>query len=168
MIFATLCYIINNDEILMLYRNKKENDVHQGKFNGLGGKLEIGESPDECVVREIKEESGLILQSYRCCGVMNFPLFDGKNDWLVYLYTASKFSGEIIVSAEGDLHWIKISELDKINLWEGDRFFMKWMFEGKFFSAKFNYFNKKLIDYDVEFYDETNWNIYLKNQTNSL
>ena len=102
-IAATLCYVQSNGRTLMMHRNKKPGDVHIGKWNGLGGKLDPGESPDECVVREIREESGLTLIEPRLRGVLTFPAFKPGEDWLVFVYTASRFAGEVGACAEGDL-----------------------------------------------------------------
>ena len=151
---ATLCYVIDKkkNSTLMIYRNKKLNDYHEGKWNGLGGKFEPGESPEECAAREIEEESGLRVTSVRMRGFITFPLFDGIDDWYVFLFTATEFRGELIDSAEGDLEWIPNDKLTKINLWDGDKIFIPWLFEDKFFSAKFNYKNGIFVDYSVEFY----------------
>ncbi len=149
---ATLCYIQKNDKTLMLHRVKKENDIHQDKWNGLGGKFESGESPEDCLLREVKEESGLTLTDFRLVGLLSFPKFDGSNDWQVFLYQASDFKGNIIESEEGNLKWIANKELLDLNLWPGDKIFLKWMLEDRFFSAKFIYHNKELQDYSVKFY----------------
>ncbi len=151
-ILATLCYVKNNGKTLMLYRNKKENDYHKGKWNGLGGKFEDGETPEECAVREIYEESGLRISNPKMNGFITFPNFDGKNDWYVFLFTANNFTGELIDSHEGKLEWINDENLLGLNLWDGDKIFLKWILEEKFFSAKFNYENGKFIDYEVNFY----------------
>ena len=149
---ATLCYIQKDGKTLMLYRNKKENDYHEGKWNGLGGKFEPGESPEDCAIREIKEEAGLIVKSLKLKGFITFPMFDGKDDWYVFIFVIDKFEGSLIDSPEGKLEWIPDNELEKLNLWEGDQIFIPWLFQEKFFSAKFNYENGKFIDYQVEFY----------------
>lgn len=151
---ATLCYIKNpaDKSTLMLHRIKKENDMHKDKWNGLGGKLHAGESPEECVIREIEEESGLKIKSPVLRGFITFPAFDGFDDWYVFVYTASDYSGSIIESPEGNLEWVPDKELRNLPLWEGDKIFFKWIEEGKFFSAKFNYNNGRLIDYTVSFY----------------
>ncbi|MGK9477680.1 NUDIX hydrolase [Melioribacter sp. OK-6-Me] len=149
---ATLCYVIENNKILMMHRVKKENDMHEGKWNGLGGKFEAGETPEECVIREVREESGLIITNPRLRGFITFPLFDGEKDWYVFVYTASKFNGNLINSSEGNLEWIPYEEFGKLNLWEGDKIFIPWLFQEKFFSAKFVYKEKKLVDYSVVFY----------------
>src|SRR5437016_5080550 len=95
-IVATLCYLKSNGKTLMMHRNKKPGDVHKGKWNGLGGKLDAGESPDDCVVREIREESGLSIRDPRLRGVITFPLFKPGEDWLVFVYTASRFDGDLV------------------------------------------------------------------------
>jgi len=150
---ATLCYLMRDDEVLMLHRVKKQNDFHQGKWNGLGGKFEAGETPEECAKREIKEESGLDVKTLVPCGVITFPMFDMVEDWYAFVFTSNNFTGELIDSLEGDLHWKKRSELLKLNLWPGDKIFIPWILENKKFSAKFIYENKKFIDYRVDFYN---------------
>jgi 8-oxo-dGTP diphosphatase len=151
---ATLCYVFDkkNNSTLMIYRNKKQNDFHEGKWNGLGGKFELGESPEECAIREIEEESGLKVTSIKMRGFITFPLFDGKDDWYVFLFTADQCEGELIDSPEGKLEWIPNENLTKIGLWDGDKIFIPWLFEEKFFSAKFNYDGGKFVDYSVVFY----------------
>jgi len=135
-----------------IHRTKKINDYHLGKWNGLGGKFESGESPEECAIREIKEESGLVVKNITMKGIITFPMFDGIEDWYVFLFVANEFSGELIDSNEGNLKWIQNKKLTEINLWEGDKIFIPWLFKDKFFSAKFNYENGKFLDYEVSFY----------------
>ena len=151
---ATLCYVMNknNKTTLMIHRTKKANDYHEGKWNGLGGKFERGESPEECAIREIKEESGLMVKSLRMNGFITFPNFDGIDDWYVFIFTADEYKGEMIDSAEGKLEWIPNDKITKLNLWEGDKIFLEWLYQDKFFSAKFNYENGKYKDYSVCFY----------------
>ena len=151
---ATLCYVIDKKQnaILMIHRVKKINDYHQGKWNGLGGKFEFGESPEDCAFREINEESGLIVKKLNLKGFITFPLFDGVEDWYVFLFTSDEFTGELIDSAEGNLEWIPIKDLTKINLWDGDKLFIPWLFEDKFFSAKFIYENGTYVSHEVSFY----------------
>lgn len=143
---------MRDNQTLMIYRNKKENDYHEGKWNGLGGKFEIGESPEECAIRELKEESGLTAENLIMKGFITFPMFDGKNDWYVFVFVIDKFSGNLIDSKEGSLEWIPNEKLTGLNLWDGDKIFLPWLFQEKFFSAKFNYENGKFIDYSVQFY----------------
>ncbi len=147
---ATLCYILDkNENILMLHRVKKENDIHKDKWNGLGGKFEKGESPEECVIREVYEESGLTIKNPNLKGVITFPEFDGKNDWLVFVFLVKDFYGKLIDSNEGILEWIPKEKILSLPLWKGDKIFIPWLFEKEFFSAKFTYKNKKLTDWSV-------------------
>jgi 8-oxo-dGTP diphosphatase len=150
---STLCYLRDGDKTLMLNRNKKQGDVHTGKWNGLGGKFERGESPEECVKREVKEESGLLIHSPKLRGFLTFPQFKDGEDWYVYVFEAYDFEGKLIDSPEGELEWIKTSEVPKLPLWAGDLIFMKWIEQQRFFSAKFVYDNKQLISHSVEFLD---------------
>jgi 8-oxo-dGTP diphosphatase len=135
----------------MLHRIKKDADIHEGKWNGLGGKFNAGESPEECVIREVFEESGLTIQNPKLCGFMTFPGFKDDVDWYVFVYTAVEFSGTLIDSDEGTLEWIEDSKITSLPLWEGDPIFLKWIEEGKFFSAKFVYKNKKLVSHNAAF-----------------
>lgn len=151
-VLATLCYLRSGGKTLMLHRNKKPGDVHKGKWNGLGGKLEKGESPDECVRREFKEESGLTLLDPRLRGVLTFPLFAKGEDWVVFVYTATAAEGALIDSAEGTLEWIATSKVTELNLWEGDRVFLPWLDGERFFSAKFVYRDGTLAGHDVSFH----------------
>ncbi|MCF8261723.1 MAG: 8-oxo-dGTP diphosphatase [Melioribacteraceae bacterium] len=153
MILATLVYLQQKGKTLMLLRNKKQNDFHKGKWNGLGGKMEPGESPDECAIREVEEESGYKIQNLKLAGLITEPLFDGKQDWHLFLYTSEDFEGEQIISDEGTLEWIPNEKIFDLNLWEGDRIFLKWILEKKFFSAKFIYKKKEFKDYSVNFYE---------------
>ncbi|HEY6905947.1 MAG TPA: 8-oxo-dGTP diphosphatase [Ignavibacteriaceae bacterium] len=151
---ATLCYVMDkkNKSTLMIHRNKKKNDYHEGKWNGLGGKFEKGESPEECAIREIKEESGLSVHAPHMHGFITFPNFDGVDDWYVFIFTIEDFSGNMIDSPEGKLEWIPNEKVTELNLWEGDKIFLEWLFQDRFFSAKFNYENGKYKDYSVCFY----------------
>jgi len=136
----------------MLHRVKKGGDVHADKYNGLGGKFLAGETPEECVKREVLEESGLILENAQMRAVMMFPNFNDNEDWLVFLFVSTRFSGEMIESNEGNLEWVDDAKLLDLNLWEGDKLFLKWLEEVPFFSAKFIYKDKKLMDHHVTFY----------------
>ena len=120
---SVLCYIEKDEKYLMLYRNKKKNDVNGGKWIGVGGKLEENESPDEALLREVKEETGLSLTSYKFRGIITF-VSDTWEDEYMYLYTADCFEGEIIECDEGELSWVdKFSVLD-LPTWAGDRVFL--------------------------------------------
>ena len=129
---STLCYIEKNNCYLMLFRNKKKNDPCEGKWVGVGGKFEPGESADQCLKREVYEETGLILTDYRFCGIVHF-MSDTWPDEDMYLYTATGFEGdpENFPCDEGELSWIPKDQILSLNLWEGDRYFLKPMIEGK-------------------------------------
>ena len=150
---STICYIEHEDQYLMLHRIKKENDVHHGKWIGLGGKMEAGETPEECIIREVHEESGLKIHAPMMKGILTFPKFKDDEDWYVFLFTAKDFTGEIIESAEGVLQWVDKKELWSLNLWEGDRLFLQWMEQKKFFSGKITYEKGHLIENRVTFYE---------------
>ena len=151
MILATLCYVKNDGHTLMVYRNKKPNDMHAGKWNGLGGKFEPGESPEECVIREVREESGLDIHNPHMLGLLMFPNFKG-NDWCVFVFTAREFEGELIDSPEGRLEWIPDENLTSLNLWESDQIFFPWLEGDKFFSAKFIYKEDIMTNYSINFH----------------
>lgn len=123
--------------------------MHKGKWNGLGGKVEPGETPEECVIREIKEECGLTIRNPSLKGLLTFPAFDGFDDWYVFVFVATEFEGVLIDSEEGVLQWIDDAALFDLNLWEGDRIFLSWLDQEGVFSAKFVYKNGKLQDYTV-------------------
>jgi 8-oxo-dGTP diphosphatase len=148
---ASLVYIFDGDNCLMLHRVKKEKDIHEGKWNGLGGKQEYGESPEECARREILEESGLTLNSIKFAGHLFFPKFDQqKNDWSVFVFTSDDFSGQLRTdSPEGELHWITKDKLLELNLWEGDRYFIPLLLSERIFLGKFVYADGHLEDYKL-------------------
>jgi 8-oxo-dGTP diphosphatase len=149
---ATLCYLRRAGKTLMIYRNKKPNDMHMGKWNGLGGKLEPGETPEECAVREIFEESGLRVKKLVLRGFLTFPQFSKDEDWYAFVYLITDFSGSLINSPEGELRWIDNSKLLDLNLWEGDRIFLPWLDRPGIFSGKFTYKEGKLIEHQAAFY----------------
>jgi 8-oxo-dGTP diphosphatase len=149
---ATLVYVKRNGQTLMIHRVKKANDFHEGKWNGLGGKFEAGETPEECAVREVCEEAGLEIRNLRLHGFITFPAFDGIDDWYVFLLTARDFTGELIDSPEGRLEWIDDAQIPNLNLWDGDKIFLPWLDQEKFFSAKFEYDRGRMTRYDVRFY----------------
>jgi 8-oxo-dGTP diphosphatase len=130
----------------------KAKGYQEGKWNGLGGKFDAGESPEECMKREVLEESGLIVEAAILKGFLSFPDFDGHDDWYCFVYTVSQFSGELKPSDEGKLEWIPDSELMNLNLWPGDRVFLPWIGQNRFFSAKFIYQQGVFKDYEVIFY----------------
>ncbi len=149
---ATLCYVKAGGKTLMLHRIKRAQDMHAGKWNGLGGKLMPGESPEECVVREVREESGLALHNPELRGVLTFPSFSQDEDWYVFVFVAQHFAGELIECNEGVLAWIDDDKLIDLPLWEGDRIFLRWLEERRFFSGKFVYLEGRLTKHEVVFY----------------
>ena len=145
MINTTLCYITRGDEVLMLHRIKKENDINQDKWIGIGGKFEGMESPDECLLREAKEETGLTLTNWRCRGVVTF-LSDAYEGEFMYLFTADGFEGDLKVCDEGDLQWVSREFLDGLPKWEGDAIFLKLLWEdAPFFLLTLRYQGDKLV-----------------------
>jgi len=136
----------------MVHRVRKANDMHQGKWNGLGGKLDPGETPEECVLREIYEESGLKVRNPRLKGLLTFPYFANDEDWYAFIFVCEDFEGELIESPEGDLQWIPDRDLPSLNLWEGDRIFLPWLDRPGFFSGKFVYQEGRLVSHEVVFY----------------
>ena len=128
MLNTTLCYIEKDGSYLMLLRNKKENDLNDGKWIGVGGKFEEKESPDECLVREVFEETGLTLTAYSFRGIVTF-VSDKWESEQMFLYTAEGFSGSLKECSEGTLAWIKKEDVLSLNLWEGDRIFLKMLEE---------------------------------------
>lgn len=139
MTFTTLCYIEKEDAYLMLHRVKKEHDINKDKWIGTGGHFETGESPEDCLLREVKEETGLTLTSYRFRGIVTF-LCDDITDYYMCLYTADGFTGELADCNEGTLEWVPKNSLTTLNLWEGDLIFFRLLEENApFFSLKFRY-----------------------------
>ncbi|MBI4368395.1 MAG: 8-oxo-dGTP diphosphatase [Candidatus Omnitrophica bacterium] len=156
---ATLCYLKQDGKTLMMHRARRRDDIHEGKWNGLGGKIHLGETPEECVIREVKEESGLTVRNPSLRGIITFPAFKDEEDWYVYVFVVHEFSGELVHSEEGELEWVDDAKLSGLNLWEGDPIFLKWLDEGKFFSAKFTYQNGRLMEHSVVFHhtEELKW-----------
>ena len=145
MINTTLCYIERGDEYLMLHRVKKEKDINKDKWIGLGGKFEENESPEECLLREVYEESGLRLTSWRYRGIVTFVNTVCEAEFM-HLFTADGFEGEIGECSEGELEWIKKSELLNLTLWEGDKIFLRLLQSDEpFFSLKLCYDGDELI-----------------------
>lgn len=147
MLNTTLCYISRGDDVLMLHRVKKAHDVNHDKWIGVGGKFEDGESPDECLLREVREETGLTLTRWRCRGVVTF-LTNG--DWegeYMYLFTADGFSGALKECDEGDLQWVSRAFLDSLPKWEGDAIFLDLLFrDAPFFLLTLRYDGDRLAE----------------------
>jgi 8-oxo-dGTP diphosphatase len=152
---GTLVYLKRDGRTLMIHRIRKKNDIHWGKWNTLGGKLEPGETPEECAVREVFEESGLTVRNPVMRGMLTFPAFDGEEDWYVFVMVATDFSGDPVESSpEGDLAWIEDGRLAGLELWEGDRIFMDWLDDGRFFSGKLEYDGGGLVAHSVVFHGD--------------
>ncbi len=138
---ATLCYVQQNGKTLMV-NVKKEGGMHKGKWNGLGGKIDEGETPEECAVREVFEESGLRITELKFAGVVSFPenVKGAGESWIVFIFRAEKFGGELIGdSKEGELAWIENEKLLGLTLNGGDKWFLPFVLENRLFSAKLVY-----------------------------
>lgn len=139
MLLTTTCYIEKDDSYLMLHRVKKKNDINHDKWIGVGGKFELNESPEECILREVKEETGLTLTDYRLRGIITFIL-EGNTLEYMFLYTAGAYTGEMIECNEGELVWVPKSKLEELKLWEGDKIFFRLLQEREdVFSLKLRY-----------------------------
>lgn len=143
---TTLCYIEKDDKYLMLHRVKKENDINHDKWIGVGGHLMEGESPEECLLREVKEETGLTLTSWKFRGIVTFVCDQGETDYMC-LYTSDSFEGEMIECDEGILEWINRDQVMQLPIWEGDKVFFSLISRGApFFSLKLRYQGDELIE----------------------
>ncbi len=143
---TTLCYIEKDDSYLMLHRVKKENDYNKDKWIGVGGHFEPDETPEECLLREVKEETGLTLTSWKFRGLITF-LSDCWHAEYMCLYTADGFEGEITECDEGTLEWVEKKCLGDLKLWEGDKIFLRLLAEGhEFFSLKLRYEGDELVE----------------------
>lgn len=142
---TTLCYIEKDDSYLMLHRIKKKNDINKGKWIGIGGKFLPGETSEECLIREAKEETGLTLSDYELKAIVTF-ISDIYEDEEMHLYICKGFSGEIKDCDEGELRWIKKEEIFGLPLWEGDKIFLKFLLENQpFFNLRLKYKGDRLI-----------------------
>lgn len=149
---TTLCYIENNDCYLMLHRTKKKKDVNKDKWIGVGGHAEGNETPQECLIREVKEETGLLLTSYKFRGLITF-ISDEYEAEMMCLFTADGYTGELITCDEGELEWVKKSDVSQLPTWEGDAQFLKLLLEDekRFFAMKLRYEGERLVEKSVEF-----------------
>lgn len=146
MINTTLCHIEKDGKYLMLHRVKKQNDLNHDKWVGIGGKFEDKESPEECNLREVKEETGLTLNSYTYCGIVTFVSDKWETEYM-HIFHSNDFYGEIKECDEGNLEWIEIKELYNLPIWEGDKIFFKLIEEkATFFSLKLEYRGEILIN----------------------
>ena len=156
-VLTTICYIEKGGKTLMLYRNKKKNDVHEGKYVGIGGKFEFGETPEECIIREIKEETGLTVNSLKYHGLISFPKFANDDNWYMFIFSCRDFEGEVPEDRlddfpEGRLLWVDNDKVMDLNMWDGDRVFLEWVAAKKVFNAKIEYEDGELKRYNVDFY----------------
>lgn len=137
---------------LMLLRNKKQKDVNEGKWIGVGGRMEPGESPEDCICREVLEETGLTITEYRLRGVLTFSS-EGWEDEYIFVFTSDKYTGDLKECDEGELRWIDKTEIMNLNLWEGDRIFLKNLLnDDPFFSMRLSYKGDHLTDHVEHFY----------------
>ena len=145
MLYSTLCYLERGDAYLMLHRVKKDHDVNQGKWIGVGGKFQDGESPEDCILRECREETGLTLTEYRYRGLVTFVSNQAPTEYM-HLFTASAWTGTPRACSEGELAWIKKADLLSLPLWEGDKLFLRLLDEdAPFFSLKLRYEGERLV-----------------------
>ena len=145
MLQTTLCYIEEGNRYLLLHRISKKNDANKDKWIGIGGKFEDKESPEDCLLREAKEETGLTLTSYRLRGIVTFVSNEYPTEYM-FLYTADGYEGELGNCKEGSLEWVKKKDMYDLNLWEGDKIFLKLLEEEHpFFSLKLSYEGDVLV-----------------------
>lgn len=143
---TTLCYIERDGAYLMMHRVKKEKDINRDKWIGVGGHFETGESPEECLLREVWEETGLTLTEYRLRGVITFVTDVWQPEYM-FLYTATGFTGTVSACDEGDLEWVPKEEVPRLPIWEGDKIFFRLLEERQdFFSLKLCYENDVLTE----------------------
>ncbi len=144
---TTLCYVLRGNDVLMLHRVKKKNDVNQDKWIGIGGKFEGEESPEECLLREAREETGLTLTQWRCRGIVTFLTNGPWEGEYMYLFTADAFTGELKECDEGNLEWVSRDFLDKLPKWEGDQIFLDLLWQdAPFFLLKLRYQDDHLVE----------------------
>ena len=152
MINSSICYIEKEEKYLMLHRTKKEKDINKEKWIGVGGKFEDKESPEDCIIREVKEETGLTLNSCKLRCIVTYVSKNWETEYM-YVFTSDDFSGELIECNEGDLEWVDKKKIFELNLWEGDKIFLsKLQKDNTFFTMKFNYDGDKLLEYNLNQY----------------
>lgn len=136
---TTLCYLEKDGCYLMLHRTSKKQDQNKGKWIGVGGHFEPGESPTECLIREVREETGFSLTSWQMRGIITFVSPNSGTEYM-FLYTADQFAGEMIECSEGELQWVRKEQVLDLNLWEGDPYFLRALMEERpFFTMKLEY-----------------------------
>ncbi len=149
---TTLCYIEDEDRYLMLHRVKKQVDVNKDKWIGVGGGFEKDETPEECLLREVKEETGLTLTKYAYRGLVTFISNEWETEYM-HLFTATEYTGEVSMCDEGELVWVKKSDIERLNIWEGDKEFFKLLEEtDRFFTLKLRYEGEQLVEKQAKIY----------------
>ena len=150
---TTVCYIEQDGKYLMLHRTKKKHDINENKWIGVGGHAEGTEGPEECLLREVKEETGLTLTSYRFRALITF-VSDKQEPEMMCLFTADAFTGKLITCDEGELVWVDKREVPKLPTWEGDAIFLERLLadEERFFTLRLVYEGDKLVEKSVNFY----------------
>ena len=149
---TTLCYIEKDDCYLMLHRTKKENDENHDKWIGVGGKFESEESPEDCLLREVKEETGLTLLSYKFRGLITFVSEEWGTEYM-HLFTADQYTGNLKECDEGELVWVPKDRIGSLALWEGDKIFLRLLQQEKsFFTLKLKYQGEQLTENSCRIY----------------
>lgn len=150
---TTLCYIEKEDAYLMMHRVKKEQDCNRDKWIGVGGKFEPNETPEECLLREVYEETGLILEEYAFRGIVTFQSDVWETEYM-HLFTATRYRGALLEDCnEGELVWVPKTQLDQLHLWEGDRRFFQLLEEtDRFFTLKLRYEGDHLVEECAKIY----------------
>lgn len=149
MINSSLCYLEKDGKYLMLHRTKKQNDINKDKWLGVGGKLEEKESPEDAIKREVKEETGLTLQSFTMRGIVTYLSNQWETEYM-FVFTSTEFTGEVIECNEGDLVWVEKEKVPDLPTWEGDKFILEYLDKKDvFFSMKFIYEDEKLVEYEI-------------------
>ncbi len=142
---TTLCYIEKNSSYLMLHRVTKKNDINHDKWIGVGGHFEFEESPEDCLLREVREETGLTLKNFKFRGIVTFVSDDDEAEYMC-LYTSDDFEGNLIECDEGKLEWVPFEKIESLELWEGDKIFLRLLHtDAPFFSLKLVYKNGNLV-----------------------
>ena len=150
MLLTTLCYMERDGQYLMLHRTKKEKDINKDKWIGIGGKFEDKESPEDCLLREAFEETGLRLTDYRFRGIVTF-VTDRYETEFMHLYSAYAWEGDMNVCDEGDLEWLPVEQVFDLKIWEGDKiFFWLMQHDAPFFSLKLEYIGDELVAYALD------------------
>ena len=150
MIDSSLCYLCRGDEVLMMHRTRKKNDMNHDKWIAVGGRFEAGESPQECALREVREETGLTMLNPRYRGIVTF-INDQYETERMHLFTSEAFTGEMTDCDEGELVWIKKEEIDRLPQWKGDRIFHRLLKEGiPFFELELVYSGEELLSAELD------------------